>query len=300
MTRGSSMRPVATRVRQVGHGERHRAQPVAFGIGGRGPTFAARETLPGRTSWNPAANGRRPHRRRRQGHRRQALRLRFSRRRSPGLAGEDRARHPHPRARRHARLYRHRPRALDRRVEAHGGRHRGRSCARRHPRSRILCRRPVLPGRPDADLSRPAGGAADLRGIRRLRSGAAQDSRRRLREIRRGDRRRRDARLWRLPLYPRRRGDARGARCLFTGPRRLGQSRQVSKCRAPHLDAARDRDRGGLRQGGDPWRADPRRTGRNQSGAADARPRIRNAIRRPGVPRAGKRARLVRCGRQKP
>ncbi len=111
---------------------------------------------------------------------------------------------------------------------------------------------------------------------------------------------RRAGRLRRQPLYPRRRSDARGARCLFAGPRRLGQSRQVAKCRAPHLDAARDRGRGGLRQGGDPWRADPRRTGRNQSGAADARPRVRNAIRRPGVPRAGKRARLVRCGRQKP
>ena len=40
----------------MGHGERHRAQPVAAGIG-RGAPFAARETLPGRASWNPAATG---------------------------------------------------------------------------------------------------------------------------------------------------------------------------------------------------------------------------------------------------
>ena len=50
------------------------------------PRFAARETLPGRQSWNPAANGARSHRRRPQGHGSQALRVRFSRCRSPGLA----------------------------------------------------------------------------------------------------------------------------------------------------------------------------------------------------------------------
>ena len=46
----------ATRVREVGHGKRHRAQPVAAGIGGRSRA-SARETLPGRGGWNPAANG---------------------------------------------------------------------------------------------------------------------------------------------------------------------------------------------------------------------------------------------------
>ena len=140
------------------------------------PGFRGARDAAGTTRLESGRHGRRPHRRRRQGHRRQALRVRFPRRRSPGLAGEDLARHARPRARRHARLYRHRPRALDRRVEADGGRHRRRSRAGRHARSRILRRRPVLPGRPDADLSRPAGGAADLRGVRRLRSGAARDS----------------------------------------------------------------------------------------------------------------------------
>ena len=46
----------ATRVRQIGHGRRHRAQPVAPGDG-RGARFGARETLPGRQRWNPAATG---------------------------------------------------------------------------------------------------------------------------------------------------------------------------------------------------------------------------------------------------
>ena len=64
-------------------------------------------------------------------------------------------------------------------LKAFGGGHRGRSRAHRHPRSRILCRRPVLSGRQDAALSRPARGAADLREVRRLRSGAAQAARRR-------------------------------------------------------------------------------------------------------------------------
>ena len=64
-----------------------------------------------------------------------------------------------------------------------------------------------------------------------------------LREIRRGDRRRRDAGLRRLSLYARRRSDARRARCLFAGPGRLGQSAALSEHRAPGLDAARARDR---------------------------------------------------------
>ena len=71
--------------------------------------------------------------------------------------------------------------------------------------------------------------------------------------------------------------------------------------RAPDLDAAR-RSRPGAAYAkaatyGEQIRAE---LAAEQSGAADARPRIRNAIRRPDVSRAGKRARLVRCGRQKP
>ena len=124
---------------------------------------------------------RRPHRRRRQGHRREALRLRFSRRRPAGLAGEDLARHARPRAGCHARLYRPRSRAPRRRAQAVGGGDRRRSRQDRRPRSRILCRRSVLPGRQDAALSGPAGRAADLRDVRCLRSGAARAARRHVR-----------------------------------------------------------------------------------------------------------------------
>ena len=66
------------------------------------------------------------------------------------------------------------------------------------------------------------------------------------------------------------------------------------------MDAARDPTGRSLRQGRDLWRADPRRTCGEQSGPAGAGPRIRDAIRRPDVSRAGKRARLVRRGPQKP
>ena len=57
------------------------------------PSFAERETLPGRRNWNPAANGDGSHRRRPKGNRRQALRIGLSRCRSPGLAAEYVARH---------------------------------------------------------------------------------------------------------------------------------------------------------------------------------------------------------------
>ena len=82
------------------------------------PDFDARETLPGRQSWNPAATG--------------AGRIDgvakvtgaklyasdFRAADLPGLAGEDVARHARPRARRDARLYRHGPRALERRARS--------------------------------------------------------------------------------------------------------------------------------------------------------------------------------------
>ncbi len=109
----------------------------------------------------------------------------------------------------------------------------------RHPRSRILCRRPVLPGRQDAALSRPAGGAVDLREVRRLRPGAARAARRHVREVRRGNRPRRDAELWRLSLHARGRPDARRARYLFAAPGRLGQSGPFREHGAADLDAAR-------------------------------------------------------------
>ena len=177
----------ATRVREVGHGERHCAQPVALGLGGGSP-FAARETLPGRQCWNPAATG--------VGRidgvaKVTGAKLYASDFRAADLPGWP-AKTSHAMliraARRHARLHRHRPRAPERRAASLGGGDRGRSREDRHPRSRILCRRPVLPGRQDAALSRPAGGAADLREVRRLRSGAARAARRHVREVRRGNR----------------------------------------------------------------------------------------------------------------
>ena len=60
------------------------------------PGFAARETLPGRQRWNPAASGRGRIDAVAQGHRSQALRVRFSRCRSPGLAAEHLARDADP------------------------------------------------------------------------------------------------------------------------------------------------------------------------------------------------------------
>ena len=157
------------------------------------PTFAARETLPGRQTLESGRHRRRPHRRRRQGHRRQALRLRFSRRRYSRLAGEDRARHPRPCARRHARLYRHRPRAPDRRVKANGGRHRRRTRAAgtRVPEfyaGDLFCpvgRTPLYLGQPVALLIFETFDAFDQARLE-MRDGT-------LREVRRGDRRRRDA-----------------------------------------------------------------------------------------------------------
>ena len=98
-----------------------------------------------------------PDRRHRQGHRRKTLRIRFPRRRPAGLAGEYLARDAGPRAGRDTRLYRNGSCAAWRRDEAVGGGDRCRSRQDRHPRSRILYRRPVLSGRQDAALSGAAG-----------------------------------------------------------------------------------------------------------------------------------------------
>ena len=61
------------------------------------PRFAARETLPGRQRWNPAAGGRGRIDGVAQGHGSQALRVGFSRCRSPGLAADHLARDADPR-----------------------------------------------------------------------------------------------------------------------------------------------------------------------------------------------------------
>ena len=77
--------------------------------------------------------------------------------------------------------------------------------------------------------------------------------------------------------------------------RPAGSARRVSERRALRSGRRSPIATGrGLRQGRDLWRADPRRACREQSGPAGAGPRIRDAIRRPDVSRAGKRARLVR------
>ena len=127
------------------------------------PSFAARETLPGRQRWNPAATG--------VGRidgvaKVTGAKLYASDFRAADLPGW-------PATTSHAMLVRA-PDAthvytgidlarLSGALEAVGGGDRRRSREDRHPRARVLRRRPVLPGRQDAALSRPAGGAADLR-----------------------------------------------------------------------------------------------------------------------------------------
>ena len=217
-----------------------------------------RASLPGRAELESGRQWRGPDRRRRQGHRREALCIGFPRRRPPGW----------PANTSHAMLVRapdathvyarHGSRAAWRRAQAVGGGDRCRSRQDRHPRSRILRRRSVLPGRQDAALSGPAGRAADLRDVRCLRSGAAGVARWNLREVRRGDRPRRDAettapiasRAWPAQRRTRRTsirrsrpaGSARDARRT----RRFRSGRPPP--RIPRRPMPRPR----------PWRADPR------------------------------------------
>ena len=163
-----------------------------------------------------------PHRRRRQGHRRQALRVRFPRRRSPRLAVENGARHAASGGGCDPYLCRPRPLRASRSIAAFGGGNRRRPRSNRHTSPRILCRRSALPGRQDAALSRSACGAVDLRGLRHLRSGASRAPRRDIREVRGGNGPRQDAQLRRLSLHSRRRPDSRGARRLLAVQERLG------------------------------------------------------------------------------
>ena len=172
------------------------------------PLFAARETLPGRGHWNPAAAGMG----RIDGVAKVAgAKLYASDFRAADLPGW-------PTTTSHAMLIRA-PDATHVYTGIDLARLNGaakpsvvvdarRSRAHRRACSRILCRRPVLPGRQDPDLSRPAGSAADLRKIRCLRSGTARAARWRFREIRRGNRPGLDAQLWRLPLHAHRRRHA--------------------------------------------------------------------------------------------
>src|SRR5215472_16759455 len=126
------------------------------------PGFAARETLPRRQAWNPAATGvgRIDGVPKVTGAKLYASDFRAAD--LPGWSGKYLACHAHSSGGRDARLRRPRPLAPERRVEALGRGDRRRSRANRHARSRILCRRPSLPGRQDAALSRAAGGVVDL------------------------------------------------------------------------------------------------------------------------------------------
>ena len=183
---------------------------------------------------------------------------------------------------------------LERRAQAVGGGDRCRSRQDRHPRSRILRRRSVLSGRQDAALSGPAGGAADLRDVRCLRSGAARVARRDLREVRRGDRAGRDAGLWRLSLH------ARGRRRRRTRPMSIRRSRQAGSAR----DASRTSPLpiwSPLAE--EAGRPTPRPRPMASRSAPNSRPkirpagagsRVRDAIGRSDVSRAGRRPRLVR------
>ena len=136
------------------------------------PAFAARETLPGRGHWNPAADG--------AGRIDGVAKVTGAKLYASDFRAADMPGWPAETS--HAMLVRA-PDAThvytgidlvapDRRAEAFGVVTAADLDTDRHPRSRILCRRPVLPGRQDAALSRPAGRAADLRRLRRLRSGA--------------------------------------------------------------------------------------------------------------------------------
>ena len=90
---------------------------------------------------------------------------------------------------------------------------------------------------------------------------------------------------------------ARQARHLFADPGRLGLAEEGAERSTSGVVAARQGDAGRLRQGGQAWRADPRRACRGQCLSSRARPRVRDPIGRSDVPGAGMRARLVRAAR---
>ena len=173
-----------------------------LGVGGSRRLPAARVPS-GARELEPGRQRRGPGRWHGQGHRRKTLRIRFPCGRPSGLAGQYLARDADPRAGRDTRLSRNGSCAAWRRDEAVSRSDCCRSRQDRHPRSRILHRRPVLSGRQDTALSGAAGRAVDLRDVRRLRSGARRLARWNVRAVRRGNRPRRDAELWRLSFYAR-------------------------------------------------------------------------------------------------
>ena len=104
------------------------------------PELRCARDVAGTPELEPGRHRRGPHRRPGQGHRSQALRLRFSRDRSSRLAFEHVARLAHPSDGRGARLRRHRPLSAEGRPRTVAGGHRSGSRGRRHPRARVLSR----------------------------------------------------------------------------------------------------------------------------------------------------------------
>src|ERR1700738_4312816 len=200
------------------------------------PNFAARETLPGREGWNPAATG--------VGRIDGAAKVTGAKLYASDFRAADLPNWPQ--ATSHAMLIR----AADA-THVYDGLDLSRLSgalkpANRHARSRILCRRPPLPGGQDAALSGSAGGAVDLRGFRRLRSGAARPARRNSPEVWHRNRPGHNGQLRCISFHARRRPDPRRARCLLAGQERLGQSGAFREHGAPDMGGTPAPGRGSL------------------------------------------------------
>ena len=295
------MRPSRREFREMGLGERHRAQPVALGGGGgrRLPPRARR--LPGRRNWNPAANGagRVDGVAKVTGAKLYASDFRAAD--LPGWPAEYLARHAGPRAGRHARLS---PAWILARLS---GAMKPSVVVTAADLDRIGTRVPEFYA---GDLFCPVGKTPLYLGqpVALLifeKFDAFDQARLALRDgtfVKFGEETGPvvDAELRRLPLHPRGRPDAGRARCLFADPGRLGQSRdarRTRRCRSgrrsPRIPTAAYAKAATY---GEQIRAE---LAANNPDAAGARPRVRDAIGRSDVPRAGMRPRLVRQqGRQ--
>ena len=183
---------------------------------------------------------------------------------------------------------------LDRELSARSGRARRRPGGREDHRAGFLRRRPALPCRQDAALSRSAGRAADLERFRPLRARQAGDPVRAQRApLRPADRPGRREALRGRALRARRRRDAGGRGRLFADARGLDLSDPLSQGRPSGLggaggDRLRRATRVLLR------RPDPRRDRGRQPRPARARAQFPDPVDRPGFHGAGSRPRLVR------
>jgi hypothetical protein len=290
----------APRVPPDSRSERHWSHPHALGAR-RGTRVPRTRDPTGTEAVEPGRDWSRPHRRRRQGYRGQALRVRFSRREHARLAVAHFARAAAPGRGCDPCLHRSRLVAAKRSAEASRNRDCRRSRGDGNPSSRVLRRRSFVPGRQNSTLSRPTDRSPGLRGFRYFRSGALGAARPRVHQVRRRNRPRGDAELRGLPFHPYWRPYAGGGRRLLAGQERLGQSRQVresSSHRGADLVSAADFGRASLCRSGRLRRANPCRPRGGQSGASGSRPRIRHPVGRPDVSRARKWARVVRLERQ--